>query len=160
MRKYRIAILGLVIQFSLISCVTLNITSKSFVSKGLAFKKRDSFFLESIKITSYNFFENDEIRYIMDRKLQFALLNNKEVSLGEERRKADYIIVPELIIKNYQKRYDEKGYYMMSVKIYSRKGLLCQFNYEYNGTLSIFDRVIQDAMIKGFLRDFTRNIKT
>jgi len=159
MRKYSLLILTIFIQFFFISCASLQVVSSDFTENNFIFDRSETFFINPIKITSYNFIEDDDICYIMDEKLRFALVRDKKVNINDEKKRSDYVILPELIIKSYQERYNEKNYYLFSIKILSEDMVVCQFNYEYNGTSSIFNGKIQSIMIKKFINDFTKIIQ-
>jgi hypothetical protein len=142
----------------LISCVSLRITTEGYVAENKTFNDDAIFYLEPITVTSSDIFELKEIGYIMDKKLGFALASSDAATsvLARHGSKegADFIIKPELIIKNYEVKYKERNYYNLSVKIQSGQHIVCHFHYEYNGTASIFDGKVQNALIKKFIDDF------
>ena len=158
MRKYVAVMLIVFLHFFFLSCVSFQIDSKSFMAENSHFRKTDVFFLEPIVITSYNFMEDEAVRYIMDKKLAFALSSSEKIRMTEDKGKGEYIITPELIIKNYEVRYDDRNYYFLSIKVFSEESIVCYFTYEYNGTSSIFDGKVQNIMIEKFLNDFIKNI--
>ena len=102
--------------------------------------------------------EDEAVRYIMDKKLAFALSSSEKIRMTDYKGKGEYIITPELIIKNYEVRYDDRNYYFLSIKVFSEENIVCYFTYEYNGTSSIFDGKVQNIMIEKFLNDFIKNI--
>jgi len=148
--------------FFITSCVSFQVTSKNFTEDDFSFSKKDTFYLEPVKVTSYDFLENEEIGYILDRKLSFAVSSNPVVNYNEKPEKSDYIIFPELIIKSYEVKYTERNYYYLSIKISANSrpaaNPVSQFTYEYNGAASIFDSNVQNSIIDKFIDDFTKSI--
>jgi hypothetical protein len=106
--------------------------------------------------------ENEEIGYILDRKLSFAMSSNPGINFNENPEKSDFTIAPELIIKSYEVKYTERNYYYLSIKIFANirpaVNPVSQFIYEYNGASSIFDSKVQNLMIDKFIDDFTKSI--
>jgi hypothetical protein len=145
-----------------VSCVSFQVTSKSYTEDTFSFSKKDTFYLEPISVTSYNFLENEEIGYILDKKLSFAMSSSPGIDVREELENTDFTIRPELIIKSYEVKYTEKNYYYLSIKILSNaepEGTpASHFTYEYNGASSIFDSNVQNLMIEKFIDDFTKSI--
>ena len=146
----------------IVSCVSFQITSKNYIEDDFSFMGKATFYLEPVKVTSYDFLENEEIGYILDRKLSFAMASNPAININEKIEKSDFTIFPELIIKSYEVKYTERNYYYLSIKILANirpdGDLVSQFTYEYNGASSIFDSNVQNSMIDKFIDDFTKSI--
>ena len=155
-------VLILFVPFFITSCVSFQITSKNFTGDDFSFGNKDTFYLEPVKVTSYDFLENEEIGYILDRKLSFAVSSNPVINYSEKPEKSDFIISPELIIKSYEVKYTERNYYYLSLRILSNSrpaaDPVSQFTYEYNGASSIFDSNVQNLIIDKFIDDFTKAI--
>jgi hypothetical protein len=145
-----------------VSCVSFQVTSKSYTEDNFSLSKKDTFYLEPVNVTSYNFLENEEIGYILDRKLSFAMSSAPGININGEPENTDFTIRPELIIKSYEVKYTERNYYYLSIKILSNAepelNPVCHFTYEYNGASSIFDSSVQNLMIDKFIDDFTKTI--
>ena len=145
----------------MVSCVSFQVTSKSYIEDNFRFNKTDTFYLEPVKVTSYDFLENEEIGNILDRKLSFAMSGSPGIGIHETQEKADFKILPELIIKSYEVKYTERNYYYMSIKIFPNAGSemnpVSHFTYEYNGASSIFDSNVQNLMIDKFIKDFSKS---
>jgi len=159
-RSFFMIILLMFFQFFIFSCAYFQVSSQGFSQKNLGFNPEETFYLEPIKIVCFNFIDDEQIAYIMNRKIEFALKGKKHLSLVEKRDRADYSIEPELILKTYQQTYRDKNYYLLLVRIYREKAIVFQYNYEYNGNVSIFDAKIQNLLLKNFLQDFSRCIST
>lgn len=162
MNRHIFIVLILFVLFFIVSCVSFQVTSKNYTEDDFSFSKKDTFYLEPVKVTSYDFLENEEIGYILDRKLSFAMSSNPGINLNEKPEKSDFIIFPELIIKSYEVKYTERNYYYLSIRILANirpaGNPVSQFTYEYNGASSIFDSNVQNFMIDKFIGDFTKSI--
>lgn len=145
------------LQSVLFSCVSMQLVSNVYVNKEFTFTKRETFFLEPVSISSYNFLEEEEIGYIMDQKLAFALNSSERVTLTETKAESDYTIAPELIVKVYEEKYNKRNYYLLIVRVISREKTVCQFNYEYNGTAHIFDARLQNTMVEKLLKELAKS---
>ncbi len=141
------------------SCVSSLITSKNYEDNNRANKRLQSFYLRSITITAFNFFEDEEIGYIMNKKLDFALRNVEDLIFKEVEAKNGYSIEPELVIKTFEEKYRKRNYYLLNVRVLHEGGTVLQYAYEYNGTASIFDGRIQNALIGKFIHDIKKYIK-
>ncbi len=155
-------VLILFVLFFIVSCVSFQVTSKNYIEDDFSFSEKDTFYLEPVKVTSYDFLESEEIGYILDRKLSFAMSSNPVININEKPEKSDFTIFPELIIKSYEVKYTERNYYYLDIKILANirpaGSPVSQFTYEYNGTSSIFDSNVQNFMIDKFIDDFTKSI--
>jgi len=155
MKKSRLVLFMLPILFFLVSCASI----PSFVAQNASFSQGDVIYLEPITVISFHFFQDEDIRCIMDKKLAIALSGIEQIILCSNREDADYFIVPELIIKSYQQKYDERNYYLLSISVLSTESKICQFNYEHNGKTSLFNSRVQNRMVKKLLNDFQKLIK-
>jgi hypothetical protein len=155
MKILGIILLISILHFSLFSCISFHIVSRGYMEDNIVIDKRSGFYLEPIKVTSFNFKNDDEIAFIMDKKLVFAI-NSNHIGLAKEKDKSDYIILPELIINSYEEKYNQINYYYFSIKIISSERTLCHFSYEYNGMDSIFDGKVQNIMIKKCIDDLLK----
>jgi hypothetical protein len=139
------------------SCVSSRIISKSHEDKNQPQKPIESFYLKPIIVTAFNFFEDGEIGYIMDKKLDFALRNIEGMTFKKSADQRDYSIEPELIIKTFEEKYRVKNYYLLNVRVLLDERIIFQYTYEYNGPASIFDGRVQSAMIERFIRDIKKH---
>jgi len=142
--------------FLIFSCTSFQVTSRGFSEKNLKFTPKDTFYLESIKVVCFNFFDDEQVTYILNQKLAFELEAAENIRLVKNKGEAQYIIEPELIVKSYQQVYRDKNYYLFQIRIYREKELVLQYNYEYNGNHSIFDAGVQRVLLKRFLQDFKK----
>jgi hypothetical protein len=145
-----------------VSCVSFQVTSKSYTGDNFSFSEKDTFYLEPVTVTSFNFIEDEEIGYILDKKLYFAMSSSPAIRMREKPEDADFTVRPELIIKSYEVKYTERNYYYLSIKVFSNLGpsggSVSHFTYEYNGASSIFDSKVQNLMIGKFIDDFTKSV--
>ena len=132
MNRYLLTVPVLFVLLFFVSCVSLQVNSRRYTEDNFSFSKDDVFYLDQVRVTSYNFPENDEIGYILDRKLSFALSSSQGISINAEPENADFTIRPELIIKSYEVKYTEKNYF--------------------------YDSKIQNLMIDKFIDDFKKSI--
>jgi len=141
------------------SCVSSRIISESYEDKKQIYKSAESFYLKPVEITAFNFFEDEEIGYIMNKKLEFALINVEGLTFNESAEKSVYTIQPELVIKAFEEKYRMKNYYLLNTCVLLDGRTVLQYAYEYNGTASIFDGRLQNALIGKFIRDIKKYIK-
>lgn len=138
------------------SCVSLQIITKAVFDHNRP-AGENTFFLKPLEVTAYNFYEKEEVSYILEKKLYLTLSSIKGIKLvGKE---ANYQIEPELLIKGYEEKYERKNYYLLNVRIREGNSNVALFSYEYNGSLSIFDGRVQNAMIDKFIKDLEDFIK-
>ncbi|MFW6139289.1 MAG: hypothetical protein ACOC7U_08960 [Spirochaetota bacterium] len=154
-----LAFFCVILIFVFSSCVSFNITSRAYTQKGFSLKKTERLFLEPMIITSYNFMDEQEIAYILNKKLHLALLESG-LSLCSDKKSADMVIHTELIIKPYQQEYQDKNYYLLAVRCVSMKNKMWESIYEYNGSASIFNSRVQNALFSQFIKDFSKLIES
>ena len=146
-------ILILIVSFLTVSCVSFN--TKTYKLVRPAFKsafKNDTLFNNSqvsllpLEVKAFNFFNDDEIKYIMNKKLIFSLHSIPGLVVISGQEKSRFTIRPELIIKSYESNYTEKNFYMLSLTILDGSCECAEVRCQYNGLLSIFDARVQDRM--------------
>jgi len=141
------------------SCVSSRIISKVYEDKHKVYKPGESFYLKTVTVTAFNFFEGEEIGYIINKKMEFAFKNVDGLIFNESAEKNVYIVEPELVIKPFEEKYRMKNYYLLNIRVLHDGRNVLQYAYEYNGTASIFDGRVQNALIGRFIRDIKNYIK-
>ncbi len=156
LKRYIIIITLLFISVMMFSCASFNIRSEEFLNEHVKNRENKSFYITPIKVTSSGFYEDEEIAYIIDKKLSFSLKRIGDISIHSEKMSNDLLIIPELIIKRFESNYMEKGFYMIILKVFSYDKQEAEFRCQYNGSLSIFDAEVQDVMIKRLMNRFKK----
>ena len=159
MKKVILIAVLLLVMFFILSCVSFNVKSQSITEKNASKKDGASFFIQPVKVTAFNFYNDREIAYIMDKKLGFSLRQIDGLAFHSENKKGDLVIAPEIIIKRFESGYSDKGFYMIILKVLSGNSgnnEEAEFRCQYNGPLSIFDADVQDAMIKKLMAKFKK----
>ncbi len=156
-RNPAVKLILLLISIGVSTCVSSQIVSKGFVDESVKVRATDTFSLKPLEVTSYNFFEKAELGYILEKKLLLALSSNPRIRQEE---RATYSIEPELVVKTYEEKYTRRNYYLLNVRVTHGERTVCHFSYEYNGSSSIFDGKIQNAMIDRFVKDLVDFIKS
>ena len=154
-----VVLILLLVSYSMFSCTSLKVRSKGYLAEEEGLPHDASFVLGDIKVTSYNFLEEEEIGYIMAQKLSFSLAGSRELRFHRSHQPGDYILDPELIIKVYEERYATRNYYLLTVRIMQEERVIGHFTYEYNGSSSVFDAQVQNSMVKRFLGDLSKRKK-
>lgn len=134
-------------------CVSSRIVSYGFGDKNRPQQPVEMFYLKHVIVTAFNFYEDEEIGYIMDKKMNLALRCVDGITLKKSAGRRVYSIEPELIVKTYEEKYRVRSYYLLSVRVLFDERIVYQFSYEYNGPASIFDGRVQSALIGKFIRD-------
>lgn len=155
----------------LLSCSSARFITRSSGAPGAAVSGSDRFFLERMQVTAFGFTEARDIGYILDGKLRLAFLQMERARFVSTREEADYLIVPELIVKQYRSYYRERFYCQLLVRVAGREqaagrgmpsaaepfGVLWG-SYEYSGGLSIFEVKVQNALLEKLVGDFENRL--
>ncbi|MFW6180442.1 MAG: hypothetical protein ACOC8N_01740 [Spirochaetota bacterium] len=152
----------------LVSCSATRIVTRSSGEPEDLFTGSDRFFLERMQVSGFGFAEERDIGCILDGTLRLAFLQMARGQLAASREEADYLIVPELIVKRYRRNYQERFYCRLLVRVVGREqaasgGAAGQFGllwgaYEYSGRLSIFEVKVQEALVEKVTGDFRERL--
>ena len=159
MKKVIFIAVLLLVMFLILSCVSFNVKTQSIAEKNISKKDEASFYIRPVEITAFNFYNDGDIAYIMDKKLGFSLRQINGLAFHSEKKKGDLIIAPEIVIKRFESGYSDKGFYMIILKVLSVNSSgneKAEFRCQYNGPLSIFDADVQDVMIKKLIVKFKK----
>ncbi len=159
MKKVIFIVVLIPVMFLILSCVSFNVKSQSIIAKSAAIKYKASFYVQPVKVTAFNFYKDEEIAYIMNKKLRFSLRQIDGLTFHHKKKRGDLVVIPEIVIKRFESGYSYKGFYMIILKVLSGNSSgneEAEFRCQYNGTLSIFDADVQDVLIKKLVAGFKK----
>jgi len=138
-----------------VSCTSVRVTSHGLQRQTVSLDE-DVILLKQINVIDFDGVRGDDIGLVMDRKLRLNLLRLGEVSRPEMAADRGVCIVPELIVREYEKNFKQRYYYLLHVEVMRAGSMAGSFHYEYNGTASLFNSRLQNALIRKFMKDLER----
>jgi hypothetical protein len=134
-------------------CASTRIDEHSAVLDRTPISNSENFFLVPLRVIAFGFYEEREIRIILEEKIRFEISTLLGVRMHDEREEADNLIVPELIVKRYEKKYEPRYYYRLGVSLVRGGRVRARFSYEYSGSRSIFETKVHNLMLEKLMKD-------
>ncbi len=141
----------------IVGCISMSINKNNYVAQKIDYQS--TIYCDEIKIIASFSQEIENLKEIIMKKLLFQLTKQGKLKYIEEKDNAQYIIIPELIIKKYSENFLDNYFYRFSLQILSSETVIAHFVYEYSGNLSIFNNKLLESFINSFINDLLKIVK-
>ena len=151
----KILLLVTTLFLSAVSCTSVKVISHGSVRETVSIQA-GAVFIKPVRVVSFDTVAGKGIGLIMDRKLHLNMLEVGRVVVTEHEEDRGIFIVPELIVKGYEKNYRQRYYYLLHIEVSQNGSMAGSFHYEYNGTASLFESRMQNVLVRRFMRDLKK----